>query len=132
VTLRSFFGAPTVAAVAAALDADVEEGSLRSSGPDRGVSSDMCGITGCVAFDDDLRARRDVVEAMTATMADRGPDESGIWIERHVALGHRRLAVIDVEGGVQPMTVDTPLGPVVLVYSGETYNFTELRQMLVV
>ncbi|MCA1225470.1 MULTISPECIES: asparagine synthase (glutamine-hydrolyzing) [unclassified Saccharopolyspora] len=90
----------------------------------------MCGITGWVAFDDDLRAHRDIVEAMTRTLADRGPDDGDVWLDRPVALGHRRLAVIDLPGGRQPMRVETPSGPVVLVYSGETYDFTELREEL--
>ncbi|GAA2785405.1 asparagine synthase (glutamine-hydrolyzing) [Crossiella cryophila] len=90
----------------------------------------MCGITGWVAFEADLTTQRPIVEAMTATMAERGPDESGVWLDRHVALGHRRLAVIDLPGGRQPMRADTPAGPVVLVYSGEVYNFTELRTQL--
>ncbi|MGW3974364.1 asparagine synthase (glutamine-hydrolyzing) [Streptomyces ardesiacus] len=90
----------------------------------------MCGITGWVAFDDDLTVRRQDIEAMTATMSDRGPDDGGTWVRRHVALGHRRLAVIDPAGGVQPMTADTPNGSIALVYSGETYNFTELRDEL--
>ncbi|WP_167471381.1 asparagine synthase (glutamine-hydrolyzing) [Nocardia arthritidis] len=91
----------------------------------------MCGITGWVDFSSDLTDKRTIVEAMTATMAERGPDAGGVWLERHAALGHRRLAVIDIEGGAQPMTVETPNGTVALVYSGEAYNFTELRAELV-
>ena len=70
---------------------------------------------------------RDVIDAMTLTMACRGPDASGVWVQRHAALGHRRLAVIDLPGGTQPMSVSTPNGDVVMVYSGEAYNFAELR-----
>jgi asparagine synthase (glutamine-hydrolysing) len=90
----------------------------------------MCGITGWVAFERDLTREREVLDAMTLTMACRGPDASGVWSERHAALGHRRLAVIDLPGGVQPMSVSTSEGEVVLVYSGEVYNFTELRDEL--
>jgi len=90
----------------------------------------MCGITGWVAFDDDLTRHRAVVERMTATMARRGPDDGGVWIERHAALGHRRLAVIDLAGGRQPMLERTPAGTIALAYSGETYNFRELRTEL--
>jgi asparagine synthase (glutamine-hydrolysing) len=90
----------------------------------------MCGIAGWVAYEDDLTARRAVVEAMTGTMACRGPDDAGTWIRPHVALGHRRLAIIDLPGGRQPMVVDTPNGAVAMVYSGETYNFTELKEVL--
>ncbi|MFI6457888.1 asparagine synthase (glutamine-hydrolyzing) [Streptosporangium amethystogenes] len=90
----------------------------------------MCGITGWVSYDADLTEQQATIDAMTATMALRGPDASGTWLQRHAALGHRRLAVIDLDGGVQPMEFATPNGPVVLVYSGETYNFIELRREL--
>ncbi|MEE1763530.1 asparagine synthase (glutamine-hydrolyzing) [Streptomyces sp. SP18BB07] len=87
----------------------------------------MCGITGWVAFDRDLRDEQYTVDAMTETMACRGPDGVGTHLAEHVALGHRRLAIIDLPGGGQPMSVPTPNGAVSLVYSGETYNFPELR-----
>jgi asparagine synthase (glutamine-hydrolysing) len=88
-------------------------------------------MTGWVDFSRDLTLERTVVEAMTETMACRGPDSVGVWIQRDVALGHRRLAVIDVVGGAQPMVVPTPSGDVAMVYTGETYNFTDLRHELV-
>ena len=90
----------------------------------------MCGITGWVSFRRNLRYERPTVRAMTETMSCRGPDDEGIWIGQHVALGHRRLAVIDPPGGRQPMTVDTGNGEVAIVYSGEAYNYTELRAEL--
>lgn len=90
----------------------------------------MCGITGWISFDRDLRAHPGTLDAMTETMACRGPDDRGTWAEGPAALGHRRLAVIDLPGGRQPMTATTPEGTVALVYSGETYNFTELRAEL--
>src|SRR5439155_1833896 len=90
----------------------------------------MCGITGWVSFETDLTRHREVLAAMTETMACRGPDDSGVWLDGHAALGHRRLAIIDLPGGRQPMSVRTPNGEVALVYSGETYNFTELRAEL--
>jgi asparagine synthase (glutamine-hydrolysing) len=90
----------------------------------------MCGITGWVAFRRDLRGEQATLDAMTETMACRGPDDRGTFVTEHGALGHRRLAIIDLPGGRQPMRVDTPQGPVALVYSGETYNFTELRAQL--
>ncbi len=90
----------------------------------------MCGITGWVSYDSDLARRPDVVDAMTATMSCRGPDDTGTFIRTHAALGHRRLAIIDLPGGRQPMTVTTPRGDVAMVYSGEAYNFTELRAEL--
>ncbi|WP_306187605.1 MULTISPECIES: asparagine synthase (glutamine-hydrolyzing) [unclassified Streptomyces] len=91
----------------------------------------MCGITGWVSYDRDLRAEAATLDAMTETMACRGPDARGTWTDGPAALGHRRLAIIDLPGGRQPMTADTPDGTVALVYSGEAYNFTELRADLV-
>jgi asparagine synthase (glutamine-hydrolysing) len=86
----------------------------------------VCGITGWVDYERDLTTERATALAMTRTMALRGPDGEGLWIDPHVALGHRRLAVIDVAGGVQPMSE----GPATIVYSGEAYNFRELRREL--
>ncbi|MEU4930178.1 asparagine synthase (glutamine-hydrolyzing) [Streptomyces yokosukanensis] len=90
----------------------------------------MCGITGWVSYDRDLAAEATTLDAMTETMACRGPDDRGTWIEGPAALGHRRLAIIDLPGGRQPMSLDTPEGSLAMVYSGEAYNFTELRREL--
>ncbi|HEV7687234.1 MAG TPA: asparagine synthetase B, partial [Acidimicrobiia bacterium] len=91
----------------------------------------MCGITGWVDFERDLTAERQTLEVMTRTMACRGPDASGLWIAPHALLGHRRLAVIDIEGGRQPMTAQEGGETVAaLTYSGEAYNYRELRAEL--
>ncbi|MGV5031959.1 asparagine synthase (glutamine-hydrolyzing) [Streptomyces sp. NRAIS4] len=90
----------------------------------------MCGITGWVSFDRDLTTEATTLHAMTETMACRGPDDRGTRAEGPAALGHRRLAIIDLPGGRQPMSVATPEGTVAMVYSGEAYNFTELRREL--
>ena len=63
----------------------------------------MCGITGWVDFSRDLKPERPVIEAMTSTMVNRRPDAGGVWCSAHAAIGHRRLSVIDLEGGEQPM-----------------------------
>ncbi|MFJ6790372.1 asparagine synthase (glutamine-hydrolyzing) [Streptomyces angustmyceticus] len=91
----------------------------------------MCGITGWISYDHDLTTRRATLEAMTGTMACRGPDAAGFWLDTHAALGHRRLAVIDLDGGRQPMAVEGD-GRTLLVttYSGEVYNYLELRAEL--
>ncbi|MGC1753552.1 MAG: asparagine synthase (glutamine-hydrolyzing) [Trebonia sp.] len=92
----------------------------------------MCGITGWVDFGRDLRGEgeRAAIEAMTATMICRGPDAGGTWCSAHAAIGHRRLSVIDLAGGAQPMRAPGE-DDVVLTFSGEIYNFTELRHELV-
>ena len=87
----------------------------------------MCGIAGWFDGQRDLTSMRETVEAMTRTMECRGPDAEGVYLRERIALGHRRLAVIDIEGGRQPMTK----GPVALTYSGEVYNYRELRAELV-
>ncbi len=63
-------------------------------------------------------------------MERRGPDDTGVYVAEHAGLGHRRLAIIDLPMGRQPMTLDTPSGELAIVYSGETYNFRELRSEL--
>ncbi|MEU8309328.1 asparagine synthase (glutamine-hydrolyzing) [Actinomadura sp. NPDC048955] len=91
----------------------------------------MCGITGWADWTRDLSGEGSVVTAMTRTQAPRGPDDEGTWLSRHAALGHRRLAVIDIEGGRQPMLRSGRAGePVVITFSGEIYNFHELRGQL--
>ncbi|MEU8579760.1 asparagine synthase (glutamine-hydrolyzing) [Streptomyces abikoensis] len=94
----------------------------------------MCGITGWISYDQDLTTPRAsaTLDAMTRTMACRGPDAGGVWLDTHAALGHRRLAVIDIEGGKQPMLVREGDGRALLAltYSGEVYNYRELRAQL--
>jgi asparagine synthase (glutamine-hydrolysing) len=89
----------------------------------------MCGIAGWVDFSRDLRAERPALEAMTATMTCRGPDAGGVWCSARAGIGHRRLSVIDIEGGAQPMRAPGDQD-VVLTFSGEIYNFPELRHEL--
>jgi hypothetical protein len=90
----------------------------------------MCGITGWVDFGRDLAAERETLTDMTRTLACRGPDAEGVWLSSHAALGHRRLAVIDLEGGAQPMLgILGPHDPCALTFAGEIYNFTELGQI---
>ncbi|MEU2791600.1 asparagine synthase (glutamine-hydrolyzing) [Streptomyces sp. NPDC007100] len=93
----------------------------------------MCGLAGWVSFRRDLTAYEDVARRMTETMACRGPDASGLWTSEHALLGHRRLAIIDIEGGRQPMTGADDAGSgdsPVITYTGEVYNFRELREEL--
>lgn len=91
----------------------------------------MCGITGWVSYHRDLTQHERDLEKMTETQFLRGPDAGGTWVSRHAGLGHRRLSIIDLEGGKQPMSVSTGEGSVVLTYSGEVYNFATLRTELI-
>ncbi len=84
----------------------------------------MCGIAGFVNRAGQ-RADRGIVERMTATLAHRGPDGDGIYCDGPAALGHRRLSIIDVAGGAQPMSNED--GSIWVSYNGELYNEPELR-----
>ena len=89
----------------------------------------MCGFTGIM----DIRGRRDIdtriVQHMSDLLTHRGPDGSGQFDTPGIALGHRRLAILDVAGGQQPMFNET--GSVAVVYNGEIYNFQDLVQELI-
>ncbi|MFD7733947.1 asparagine synthase (glutamine-hydrolyzing) [Kitasatospora phosalacinea] len=89
----------------------------------------MCGVTGWLDWADDLRLRAETVRRMTGTLTCRGPDADGVWLSRHAALGHTRLAVIDLDGGLQPFA-DAEPARAVLAYNGELYNHRELRAEL--
>ena len=87
----------------------------------------MCGIAGWVNFNDDLQHNAQIIEDMTQTLKDRGPDAGGHYLSRHALLGHRRLIVVDPAGGAQPMQKTADGHTYVLVYNGELYNTDELR-----
>jgi len=93
----------------------------------------MCGITGWIDWNVDLTQKADILERMTETLELRGPDASGSWLSKRCAFGHRRLSVIDPEGGAQPMVRSAPYAEerdYVIVYNGELYNAPELRAEL--
>lgn len=91
----------------------------------------MCGISGWIDWRRDLRTQEDTIARMTGTLRHRGPDGMATWVSEHAALGHTRLAVIDIEGGRQPMLRAGRAGETaVLTFSGEIYNFVELRSEL--
>lgn len=90
----------------------------------------MCGITGWIDWKQDLRNQRQTLEAMTDTLKLRGPDESGFYVTKTAALGHRRLTVVDAAGGKQPMTRRLGGQTYTLVYNGELYNTEDLRREL--
>ncbi|MET8682234.1 asparagine synthase (glutamine-hydrolyzing) [Streptomyces sp. NPDC004647] len=92
----------------------------------------MCGLTGWVSYSRDLTQQAELASAMTETMECRGPDARGIWMSPRAILGHRRLAVIDIEGGKQPMPVTgRDDGLPVITYTGEVYNYQELKEELI-
>ncbi|WP_374964359.1 asparagine synthase (glutamine-hydrolyzing) [Lysinibacillus sp. RS5] len=90
----------------------------------------MCGITGWASFQKDLRTSDRILKLMTQTLNKRGPDDENIWCSEHIAFGHRRLAVIDLIGGKQPMKKVHDGANYVITYNGELYNTEELRKEL--
>ncbi len=86
----------------------------------------MCGIAGILSDNIDLRAEKEIIWKVSNTLKMRGPDGRGEYIDREAALIHRRLSVIDVSGGAQPMR----FGKYVIVYNGEIYNTDEIRSEL--
>ncbi|SET59429.1 asparagine synthase (glutamine-hydrolysing) [Oceanobacillus limi] len=90
----------------------------------------MCGITGVVNWNKDLRSERHTLENMTETLSLRGPDDTQVWLDQHVAFGHKRLSVIDLEGGKQPMHKKMRGSTYTIVYNGELYNTNEVRNEL--
>ncbi len=87
----------------------------------------MCGIAGFVSLDPPPGAPQ-VLAAMTAAIQHRGPDDSGIFQDGPVFLGHRRLSIVDLAAGHQPMT--SPCGPATIVYNGEIFNHADVRAEL--
>lgn len=90
----------------------------------------MCGICGILGQVGSIGKREQgIVEAMKARIRHRGPDGEGSHVSKYAALGHQRLAIIDIEHGRQPMVSQD--GRYVLVFNGEIYNYLELRQKLI-
>jgi len=85
----------------------------------------MCGIAGIVRFDPRDVVEESRVKRMRDVLRHRGPDGEGLWIEGPVGLGHRRLSIVDVAGGQQPMSNED--GQVWITYNGEIYNHAALR-----
>lgn len=90
----------------------------------------MCGITGWIDFERDISSSENVLEKMMETLKDRGPDGEGKFISPHVLFGHRRLIVVDPQGGSQPMEKTVDGRKYVIVYNGELYNTEDLRKEL--
>lgn len=85
----------------------------------------MCGITGVIHFDTDRPIDQDRLKKMTDIISHRGPDGEGFHIAKNLGLGHRRLAIIDLSTGDQPMYSED--GALVVVFNGEIYNYIELK-----
>ena len=90
----------------------------------------MCGICGKYFLADDLQqVSRTSLQSMMTTMDHRGPDEQGMYFFKNVGLGHKRLRIIDLTTGAQPLSNED--NTVWVIYNGEIYNYQELRQFLI-
>jgi asparagine synthase (glutamine-hydrolysing) len=89
----------------------------------------MCGICGEIKRRNSAAPNTAAIQAVTDAMAHRGPDGQGVWLKENVCFGHRRLSIIDLDTGDQPMhALD---GMLSLTYNGEIYNYIELREELI-
>jgi asparagine synthase (glutamine-hydrolysing) len=89
----------------------------------------MCGISGAINFKGLDTVKMETVKAMNACLRHRGPDSDGLFADEFVAMGHRRLAILDLSPlGNQPMSDSS--GNIIVVFNGEIYNFAELKSQL--
>lgn len=88
----------------------------------------MCGIAGIFNIGGEKRTSEQTLRSMLGVIAHRGPDESGVYISDRIGIGHVRLRIIDISGGIQPLANEE--GNLWIVYNGEVFNFPELRQEL--
>lgn len=91
----------------------------------------MCGITGFINFKENIKNNISTLKAMTDTLINRGPNAEGTYISNNVMFGHRRLIVVDPEGGKQPMKKVINGKEYVIIYNGELYNTEDLRKELI-
>lgn len=89
----------------------------------------MCGICGKLNFDRENPVSQSLLKAMTDTIVHRGPDDDGYYFSGHIGLGFRRLSIIDLAGGHQPLSNEN--GTVWIAFNGEIYNYQELRDQLI-
>ncbi|HQA05544.1 MAG TPA: asparagine synthase (glutamine-hydrolyzing), partial [Clostridiales bacterium] len=89
----------------------------------------MCGFVGFLNDTDDAELNMSIVRSMADKIAHRGPDDEDYYIDDKISMGFRRLSIIDLEGGKQPILNED--GTKVLVYNGEIYNFKDIRKELI-
>lgn len=91
----------------------------------------MCGITGFVDYNNIINEKsRNILHKMNESIKRRGPDDDGVFFSKYAAVGHRRLSVIDIKNGHQPMVIENKDNTYVICYNGELYNTKELKQEL--
>ncbi|NLU26782.1 MAG: asparagine synthase (glutamine-hydrolyzing) [Hungateiclostridium thermocellum] len=90
----------------------------------------MCGIAGWINLKSDLTNQKEILNSMIDRLTPRGPDASGSWISPNALIAHKRLIVVDPEGGIQPMVRRQGENTYVITYNGELYNTADLRNEL--
>lgn len=90
----------------------------------------MCGFVGYSNLKDGLAQNKEILGRMNNVLSQRGPDENGYFIEKNICMGHKRLIVIDPNGGKQPMVEKYNDGDYVICYNGQIYNTKELKKEL--
>src|ERR1043166_7876410 len=88
----------------------------------------MCGICGIVNVDRSAPVEPDLIERMTTVLVHRGPDDDGYFVEANAGFGHRRLSIIDLGGGKQPIFNEDE--SILIVFNGEIYNYADLTAEL--
>lgn len=90
----------------------------------------MCGIAGWIDYSRDISNEKQIIEDMTKKLVRRGPDDEGYWFSAHAIFGHRRLIVVDPDGGGQPMRLMRDGNTYTIIYNGELYNTEDIRREL--
>jgi asparagine synthase (glutamine-hydrolysing) len=89
----------------------------------------MCGLVGFIDTRSERKPDKELLVRMTDKLVHRGPDSAGYFVDYYAALGFRRLSIIDLEGGNQPICNED--GSIVLMCNGEIFNYLELRKLLI-
>lgn len=90
----------------------------------------MCGFVGIINYTKDVSNSINLVKKMNRKISRRGPDNEGYYIEKNILFGHKRLAIIDIENGLQPMSYIYSECKYTIIYNGQLYNSKELREEL--
>jgi len=89
----------------------------------------MCGIAGIINYDTSNSVSKQILESVTHAVAHRGPDGFGFWMHNNIGFGHRRLSIIDLKSGNQPLQIED--NKLCITYNGEIYNYLELKYQLI-
>ncbi|MDD2628178.1 MAG: asparagine synthetase B, partial [Clostridia bacterium] len=91
----------------------------------------MCGILGFTDFQKNIKEAKELLKRMTEKLTTRGEDQTGYYTTNNVYLGYKRLSIIDINVDSQPMTFSKNGKLYTIVYNGEIYNYSEVREILI-